>query len=206
MLWTYINTHTHTTHTDRHKDTHTDTQTHTETHTHVRIYHQASMHAYIYNITKNFHICIYCVAGGSLTRPAVFAGTPVSAPTHTPLRQATSVEIRLPPQSRPGQSRRFTLTRVTLTITSKMTSLCWKCLLLWGWMLPRAPSVFQALTPLWEQLALSVAGGIPSQTMVRHFLLWPLFITWASYQIRKIACCACAGNVFPVTDFKGNVS
>ena len=29
---------------------------------------------------------------------------------------------------------------------------------------------------------------------------------WASYQIRKIACCACtgnAGNVFPATDFKG---
>ena len=31
--------------------------------------------------------------------------------------------------------------------------------------------------------------------------------TWASYQIRKIAGCACAGNagnVFPATDFKGN--
>ena len=30
---------------------------------------------------------------------------------------------------------------------------------------------------------------------------------WASYQIRKIADCACAGNagdVFPATDFKGN--
>ena len=30
---------------------------------------------------------------------------------------------------------------------------------------------------------------------------------WASYQIRKIAGCACAGNVgngFPGTDFKGN--
>ena len=27
---------------------------------------------------------------------------------------------------------------------------------------------------------------------------------WASYQIRKIAGCACAGNVFPATDFKGN--
>ena len=29
---------------------------------------------------------------------------------------------------------------------------------------------------------------------------------WASYQIRKIVCCACAGNarnVFPTTDFKG---
>ena len=33
------------------------------------------------------------------------------------------------------------------------------------------------------------------------------FKTWASYQIRKIAGCACAGNagnVFPATDFKGN--
>ena len=31
--------------------------------------------------------------------------------------------------------------------------------------------------------------------------------TWASYQLRKIAGCACAGNasnVFPATDFKGN--
>ena len=31
--------------------------------------------------------------------------------------------------------------------------------------------------------------------------------SWTSYQIRKIACCACAwnaGNVFPATDFKGN--
>ena len=31
--------------------------------------------------------------------------------------------------------------------------------------------------------------------------------TWASYQIRKIACCTCAGNVgnvFPATDVKGN--
>ena len=31
--------------------------------------------------------------------------------------------------------------------------------------------------------------------------------SWASYQIRKIADCACAGNagnVFPTTDFKGN--
>ena len=30
---------------------------------------------------------------------------------------------------------------------------------------------------------------------------------WASYQIRKIAGCACAGNtgkVFPATDFEGN--
>ena len=27
---------------------------------------------------------------------------------------------------------------------------------------------------------------------------------WASFQIRKIAGCACAGNVFPATDFKGN--
>ena len=30
---------------------------------------------------------------------------------------------------------------------------------------------------------------------------------WASYQIYKIACCACArnaGNIFPTTDFKGN--
>ena len=32
-------------------------------------------------------------------------------------------------------------------------------------------------------------------------------VQWASYQIRKIACCACTvdtGNVFPATDFKGN--
>ena len=32
-------------------------------------------------------------------------------------------------------------------------------------------------------------------------------VAWASYQIRKIACCACAGNagnVFPTGDFKGN--
>ena len=32
-------------------------------------------------------------------------------------------------------------------------------------------------------------------------------IAWASYQIRKLAGCACAGNagsVFPATDFKGN--
>ena len=31
-------------------------------------------------------------------------------------------------------------------------------------------------------------------------------VTWASYQIRQIAVCACAGNagnVFPATDFKG---
>ena len=31
--------------------------------------------------------------------------------------------------------------------------------------------------------------------------------SWASYQIRKIAGCACvgnAGNIFPATDFKGN--
>ena len=27
---------------------------------------------------------------------------------------------------------------------------------------------------------------------------------WASYQIRKIPGCACAGNAFPTTDFKGN--
>ena len=27
---------------------------------------------------------------------------------------------------------------------------------------------------------------------------------WSSYQIRKIAGCACAGNVFPASDFKGN--
>ena len=40
---------------------------------------------------------------------------------------------------------------------------------------------------------------------------WVLLISaglpWASYQIRKIAVCACAGNVrnvFPATDFKGN--
>ena len=34
-----------------------------------------------------------------------------------------------------------------------------------------------------------------------------LFLTRASCQVRKIACCACArtaGNVFPATDFKGN--
>ena len=36
--------------------------------------------------------------------------------------------------------------------------------------------------------------------------LWGYGMEWASYQIRKIACCACtgnAGNVFPATDFKG---
>ena len=37
---------------------------------------------------------------------------------------------------------------------------------------------------------------------------FPVFIfAWASYQIRKIVGCACAGNagnVFPATDFKGN--
>ena len=34
-----------------------------------------------------------------------------------------------------------------------------------------------------------------------------LFSEWASYQIREIAGCACAGNsgnVFSATDFKGN--
>ena len=32
-------------------------------------------------------------------------------------------------------------------------------------------------------------------------------VAWASYQIHKVAGCACAGNaenVFPTTDFKGN--
>ena len=42
---------------------------------------------------------------------------------------------------------------------------------------------------------------------------WGLFLwqyvsfklgVWASYQIRKIAGCACAGNISPATDFKGN--
>ena len=35
----------------------------------------------------------------------------------------------------------------------------------------------------------------------------PCYLQWASYQIRKIADCACAGNagnVFPATNFKGN--
>ena len=29
-------------------------------------------------------------------------------------------------------------------------------------------------------------------------------IEWASYQMRKIARCACAGNIFPTTNFKWN--
>ena len=36
---------------------------------------------------------------------------------------------------------------------------------------------------------------------------WSRDLSWASYQIRKIAGCACAGNdrhVFPATEFKGN--
>ena len=45
------------------------------------------------------------------------------------------------------------------------------------------------------------------------FMCWPIgswwghVAPWASYQIHKIAGCACtgnAGNVFPATDFKGN--
>ena len=45
-----------------------------------------------------------------------------------------------------------------------------------------------------------------------HELAGPILLTrkqWASYQIRKIASCACAGNaanVLPDTDFKGNRS
>ena len=42
--------------------------------------------------------------------------------------------------------------------------------------------------------------------MTNSLFSWPA-TRWASYQIRKIAGCACAGNVgnvFPATNFKGN--
>ena len=35
-------------------------------------------------------------------------------------------------------------------------------------------------------------------------VFWLTLWQWASYQIRKIAVYACAGNVFPATDFKGS--
>ena len=45
------------------------------------------------------------------------------------------------------------------------------------------------------------AWGMGTHSLIRT-VCWPR----ASYQIRKIACCACAGNagnIFPATDFKG---
>ena len=47
----------------------------------------------------------------------------------------------------------------------------------------------------WATLAEMVLG-----IQYKRFIVFK----WASYQIRKIAGCACTGNVFPVTDFKGN--
>ena len=49
------------------------------------------------------------------------------------------------------------------------------------------------------------SGGHKAALLSRHPAL--LAKTWASCQIRKIAVCACAGNVgngFPATEFKGN--
>ena len=51
----------------------------------------------------------------------------------------------------------------------------------------------------------SVTGGFLYQ---RASNTESVFETWVTYQIRKIAGCACAGNagnVFPATDFKGKV-
>ena len=58
-------------------------------------------------------------------------------------------------------------------------------------------------------LASSLLVELPGWVfVVSHFRGWKQHTSaWASYQIRNIAGCACAGNagnVFPATDFKGN--
>ena len=45
---------------------------------------------------------------------------------------------------------------------------------------------------------------LPSPSDIVNAHHWILLHTWASYQIRKIAGCACAGNVSPAIVFKGN--
>ena len=58
-----------------------------------------------------------------------------------------------------------------------------------------------------------IATSVVVSNVTESLLMWqngeplPEWRTWASYQIRKIADCACAGNagkVFPATDLKGN--
>ena len=54
-------------------------------------------------------------------------------------------------------------------------------------------------------------SGITLNRLYTHKIYWRKLTTlwWASYQIRKIVVCACAGNagnVFPATDFKETAS
>ena len=60
----------------------------------------------------------------------------------------------------------------------------------------------------WWLLHNSLYDLVPSlMKMFSAYTQEKLALAWASYQIRKIACCACAGNggnVFPATDFKRN--
>ena len=59
-----------------------------------------------------------------------------------------------------------------------------------------------------DQITLFMLRLGPSITRTNAHHVFQLDMApWASYQIRKIAGCACAGNagnVFPATDFKGN--
>ena len=64
----------------------------------------------------------------------------------------------------------------------------------------------------WCLYATSLYRAIVDQVLCRHMASLvhnelSEILTWASYQIGKIAGCACAGNVgnvFPANDFKGN--
>ena len=63
---------------------------------------------------------------------------------------------------------------------------------------------------LWQVYSLVIQSQWKFRFTVTPFLCtncYRVVSTWASYQIRKIASCACAGNagnVFPAADFQGN--
>ena len=70
-----------------------------------------------------------------------------------------------------------------------------------SWQLVLNSRLLQVLLMFCKQIAWD------EQCIKTNGFIIPLYASWASYQIRKIAGCACAGNagnVFPATDFKGN--
>ena len=60
---------------------------------------------------------------------------------------------------------------------------------------------------LWDRWGLDWTPWGNMRSYIQYTVIGWYYVTWASYQIRKIAGCACAGdagNVFPATYFKGN--
>ena len=59
----------------------------------------------------------------------------------------------------------------------------------------------------WHRWGLDCTPWGNVRSYIQYTVIGWDYVTWASYQIRKIAGCTCAGdtgNVFPATDFKGN--